>query len=681
MALILLYCVQASFRGTLGAINELLQNIEYAPDPNVNGLDVLAIAVDYRGSESEKTGRAEFGFEIEIKAVNDALFVGDCETLIARRRAAHRKQLDLLACPEELMPSGGEYIIGCADVNASTIEYPDQSDQCANGTICVSAGSRARVPLVQVDDADDINAPGHTIYVKLSARHGQLTVFHPSVTFYNCNTSANCTSDIILGNVSMANRSLSLYQRMANGLLSDNVPGVSGPVLEFSGAIADVNAALQNATYLSPQFVGNDSIEIEAYDLDCCGIARQPRALNQAEVGRRVTFGFGFLPGDALVPVLISAGDVPPEIIFLQPESNDTGDSRLDDAQWVAFHLMNAGDSSVVELNFTVARGQLILPLGHEDLLCEDGVVDTSRVFMEACAVVQRNLNAQSSEAGHALRIVATVGVMNSIGSIGYLANGAHIDFLSSSVRLHMGHRKNTREVPLCSCGAISGGACVTSGFNIICKCGANTAVTSLDGLTVGCIIQGETSTTTTIPGPTTIATTTPEATTGTSEAITMPPQTTTAAEKAFPQTSTTAETTSSFTTAAAEATPPHTTQVAETTTAIPTLGADATAAAQTTTPEPEPAIPSSPIFVELSVSLPLSKDEFTAERRKSFKAALAGIAGLPATWVQITAVRDKTTRRRRLLAAGIDVECRVTTSSADAAKVCVPSRFISSCT
>ena len=497
MALILLYWVQASFRGTLGAINELLQNIEYAPDPNVNGLDVLAIAVDYRGSESEKTGRAEFGFEIEIKAVNDALFVGDCETLIARRRAAHRKQLDLLACPEELMPSGGEYIIGCADVNASTIEYPDQSDQCANGTICVSAGSRARVPLVQVDDADDINAPGHTIYVKLSARHGQLTVFHPSVTFYNCNTSANCTTS---GNVSMANRSSSLYQRMANGLLSDNVPGVSGPVLEFSGAIADVNAALQNATYLSPQFVGNDSIEIEAYDLDCCGIARQPRALNQAEVGRRVTFGFGFLPGDALVPVLISAGDVPPEIIFLQPESNDTSDSRLDDAQWVAFHLMNAGDSSVVELNFTVARGQLILPLGHEDLLCEDGVVDTSRVFMEACAVVQRNLNAQSSEAGHALRIVATVGVMNSIGSIGYLANGAHIDFLSSSVRLHMGHRKNTREVPLCSCGAISGGACVTSGFNIICKCGANTAVTSLDGLTVGCIVQEETAMTITTP-------------------------------------------------------------------------------------------------------------------------------------------------------------------------------------
>ena len=497
MALILLYWVQASFRGTLGAINELLQNIEYAPDPNVNGLDFLAIAVDYRGSESEKTGRAEFGFEIEIKAVNDALFVGDCETLIARRRAAHRKQLDLLACPEELMPSGGEYIIGCADVNASTIEYPDQSDQCANGTICVSAGSRARVPLVQVDDADDINAPGHTIYVKLSARHGQLTVFHPSVTFYNCNTSANCTTS---GNVSMANRSSSLYQRMANGLLSDNVPGVSGPVLEFSGAIADVNAALQNATYLSPQFVGNDSIEIEAYDLDCCGIARQPRALNQAEVGRRVTFGFGFLPGDALVPVLISAGDVPPEIIFLQPESNDTSDSRLDDAQWVAFHLMNAGDSSVVELNFTVARGQLILPLGHEDLLCEDGVVDTSRVFMEACAVVQRNLNAQSSEAGHALRIVATVGVMNSIGSIGYLANGAHIDFLSSSVRLHMGHRKNTREVPLCSCGAISGGACVTSGFNIICKCGANTAVTSLDGLTVGCIVQEETAMTITTP-------------------------------------------------------------------------------------------------------------------------------------------------------------------------------------
>jgi hypothetical protein len=73
---------------------------------------------------------------------------------------------------------------------------------------------------------------------------------------------------------------------------------------------------------------------------------------------------------------------------------------------------------------------------------------------------------------------------------------------------------------------------------------------------------------------------------------------------------------------------------------------------------------------VELSVILPLSKAEFTAERRDSFKVAVAGIAGLPAAWVQITAVRDTTTRRRRLLASGIEVDFRVATASAAAAKV-----------
>ena len=202
-----------------------------------------------------------------------------------------------------------------------------------------------------------------------------------------------------------------------------------------------------------------------------------------------------------------------------------------------------------------------------------------------------------------------------------------------------------------------------------------------------------EPTTTTTTPEPTTTttspeattSTTTPEATTTTSEATT---STTTAAAAPEPISTTTpqpttialsspttttpalAETTPSQTTTDAETAPPQTTTAAEATTSSPTAGAETTAAAQTTTPAPEPAIPATPTFVELSVSLSLSKAEFTAERRDSFKAAVAGIAGLPAAWVQITAVRDTTTRRRRLLASGIEVDFRVATASAAAAKV-----------
>ena len=202
-----------------------------------------------------------------------------------------------------------------------------------------------------------------------------------------------------------------------------------------------------------------------------------------------------------------------------------------------------------------------------------------------------------------------------------------------------------------------------------------------------------EPTTTTTTPEPTktttspeaTTSTTTPEATTTTSEATastttaaaapepistTTPQPTTIALSSPTTTTPALAETTPSQTTTDAETAPPQTTTAAEATTSSPTAGAETTAAAQTTTPAPEPAIPATPTFVELSVSLSLSKAEFTAERRDSFKAAVAGIAGLPAAWVQITAVRDTTTRRRRLLASGIEVDFRVATASAAAAKV-----------
>ena len=59
--------------------------------------------------------------------------------------------------------------------------------------------------------------------------------------------------------------------------------------------------------------------------------------------------------------------------------------------------------------------------------------------------------------------------------------------------------------------------------------------------------------------------------------------------------------------------------------------------------------------FVEMSVSLPLSAAEFTAEKQGSFKEGVAAAAGVDAGTVEITGVREVETRRSARLEGGHD--------------------------
>jgi plastocyanin len=66
---------------------------------------------------------------------------------------------------------------------------------------------------------------------------------------------------------------------------------------------------------------------------------------------------------------------------------------------------------------------------------------------------------------------------------------------------------------------------------------------------------------------------------------------------------------------------------------------------------------------VKLAVSLPLTADEFTAQRQTAFRESMAEAALVASTDVLIDSIEDIAARRRRLLAGSIKVTSRVKTS------------------
>ena len=297
-----------SFNGPLPSINVLLSKVSYLPDPDANGNDMLAIIVNDPGGASESRTRAENGMLLEVRAVNDPLILGDClamETLRSLRRASF---LALLACPadSEVLFDGrwiGE-APACWGSGAGSPEVARRllaegvAGGCALGVLCATQGESVRLPLVQIEDPDEEGAPGHAVRVKVWASHGSVTVTHPDVTFHSCmgSTTGDCApgnaTNNLAGNLSWA-RNLSwnddawdafgdapeageageVPERGVNG----SVASASGMVVEFSGSLAQINEALQNTTYTPARgFARNDTITIEARDLDCCGSAPDP---------------------------------------------------------------------------------------------------------------------------------------------------------------------------------------------------------------------------------------------------------------------------------------------------------------------------------------------------------------------------------------------------------------------
>jgi len=76
--------------------------------------------------------------------------------------------------------------------------------------------------------------------------------------------------------------------------------------------------------------------------------------------------------------------------------------------------------------------------------------------------------------------------------------------------------------------------------------------------------------------------------------------------------------------------------------------------------------------YVEMVVSLPLSRAEFTSAKQANFLAGVASAAGVVVSKVEITAIREVTSRRsasRRLLATSVEVDFRVAAADTAAAQ------------
>ncbi|KAJ1471049.1 hypothetical protein T484DRAFT_1978661 [Baffinella frigidus] len=99
--------------------------------------------------------------------------------------------------------------------------------------------------------------------------------------------------------------------------------------------------------------------------------------------------------------------------------------------------------------------------------------------------------------------------------------------------------------------------------------------------------------------------------------------------------------------------------------------------ASATTTPTPSVAAPSPPYtdfttYVEMVVSLLLSRAEFTSAKQTNFRYGIASAAGVAVSSVEITAIREVTSRRsasRRLLATSVEVDFRVAAADTAAAQ------------
>ena len=74
------------------------------------------------------------------------------------------------------------------------------------------------------------------------------------------------------------------------------------------------------------------------------------------------------------------------------------------------------------------------------------------------------------------------------MGAVGYLAGGAHLDWIAVSVKQHLGQVVNTRRFPVCSCGAVEGGACVVNASRFECVCGGDFRAVDVNGTVEECV-------------------------------------------------------------------------------------------------------------------------------------------------------------------------------------------------
>jgi len=462
---------KVSFNGTLPSINVLLSKVSYLPDPDANGIDMLAVIVDDPGGASESPSRAENGVLIEIRAVNDPLILGDCLALETRRSSRRASFLALLACPadSEVLFDGrwiGEASAcwGIGNTSSEVVQpwllAEGSAGGCALGVLCATQGENVRLPLVQMEDPDVKGAPGHAVRVKVWASHGSVTVTHSGVTFHSC--MGNCTSGNAtnktdrnltwdddawdsFGGAPEAGEFGEVQERGVNG----SVASASGMVVEFSGSLAQVNEALQNTTYTpSRGFARNDTITIEARDLDCCGSATDTPSSsfsnfsnfsNSSLPSWHGEFSFNLLSSFFQVPVLIAAGDSPPDIVVVYSSEMALGINGSAPA-WLALYLVDTGGARLVELNLTASKGTLVLPLGSEDMVCLDTVLNVTSILEDQCIFTREGPLPELFGPGYAtLSMVASLEDLNTMGAIGYIPGDAHLAWISLSVKEYSG--------------------------------------------------------------------------------------------------------------------------------------------------------------------------------------------------------------------------------------------------
>ena len=468
-----------SFEGDLPSINVLLSAVTYLPDPDATGIDMLAVIVDDPGGALESPSRAENGVLLEVLAVNDPLALGDCLALETRRSARHASFLTLLACPADSPVLFGVSSVGEASACRGNASSEGGGGGCPAGVLCATQGESVRLPLVQVEDPDEEGAPGHPVRVKVWASHGSVTVTHPGVAFHSCSGS-NCSSGNATAVALNRSRFVSTDDDTNASDTFEDAPeagetgefpergvngSASGMVVEFSGSLAQVNEALQNTTYTPARgFAWNDTITIEARDFDCCGSA--PDADGWASWSNSSTypinasdpsswhgeFSFSLLSGIVRIPVVIAAVDSPPEIFVIYSSEMALGILNGSAPAWLALHLRDTARRRypwLVEMNLTASKGTLVLPLGSEDNVCLDTVLSVTSILEDECIFTREGPLPELFGAGYTtLSMVARLEDFNDMGAIGYLAGGAHLAWISLSVKEHSGKPQTPNPEP-----------------------------------------------------------------------------------------------------------------------------------------------------------------------------------------------------------------------------------------
>ena len=400
--------VSMVFTGTVANVNSALATITYLGNVNFNGSDTISVSVDDRGnSGSGGSLTSSRSIAVSVTPLNDAPIVtvpglqsavedtvrpiaGISITDVDAASGAIKVTVSVgsgrltLAQTTNLLFTTGDgnsdatmvFTGSLANVNfaLATVNYLANANFSGTDTLVIS-----------VDDQGNVGSGGakvdsESVAISVSAVNDAPVVTVPAEQAVS-EDSVKVISGISVADVDAANGSLRFTISVTNGLLSlaqiagltfITGDGVRDALMVFSGALANLNAALATVSYLgNTDFSGSDTLSVAVDDQGFTGA--------------------GGAKTDSKT-VAISVASVNDSPYWLVPGVQKTPSGTAKDVTGISIVDIDAG-SSVIEATLTVSRGSLTLSrLTGINFLQGDGKADPTITFRGTLADVNAAL-------------------------------------------------------------------------------------------------------------------------------------------------------------------------------------------------------------------------------------------------------------------------------------------------